>query len=199
MAEGPGKQAMGYILGKAEGKGELWHGHVTAVTVSTVCLWTANFKGQAWAQWYSFSADSPVVPYYFIIAMIYPLPPALSISKCAVCSAQCSCWFIESMHCLLTEQVAPDYRRQRLAHKLMESLEQVTEKVSSGYAALIRHASSALSCTLGSRAPLANQQAQLCREGGRAGTTMESPPVISGCWPCQEMRAHCSSRYESEH
>jgi crotonobetainyl-CoA:carnitine CoA-transferase CaiB-like acyl-CoA transferase len=33
MAEGPGKQAMGYILGKAEGKGELWHGHVTAVTV----------------------------------------------------------------------------------------------------------------------------------------------------------------------
>lgn len=33
MAEGPGKQAMGYILGKAEGRGELWHGHVTAVTV----------------------------------------------------------------------------------------------------------------------------------------------------------------------
>ena len=28
MAEGPGKQAMGYILGKAEGQGELWHGHV---------------------------------------------------------------------------------------------------------------------------------------------------------------------------
>ena len=29
MAEGPGKQAMGYILGKAEGQGELWHGHVS--------------------------------------------------------------------------------------------------------------------------------------------------------------------------
>ena len=25
---------MGYILGKAEGVGELWHGHVTAVTVA---------------------------------------------------------------------------------------------------------------------------------------------------------------------
>jgi N-terminal acetyltransferase B complex catalytic subunit len=25
---------MGYILGKAEGNKELWHGHVTAVTVS---------------------------------------------------------------------------------------------------------------------------------------------------------------------
>ena len=25
---------MGYIMGKAEGKGELWHGHVTAVTVN---------------------------------------------------------------------------------------------------------------------------------------------------------------------
>lgn len=24
---------MAYIMGKAEGKGELWHGHVTAVTV----------------------------------------------------------------------------------------------------------------------------------------------------------------------
>lgn len=34
MAEGPGKQIMGYILGKAEGVGELWHGHVTAVTVA---------------------------------------------------------------------------------------------------------------------------------------------------------------------
>lgn len=34
MAEGPGKQAMGYILGKAEGEGEKWHGHVTAVTVA---------------------------------------------------------------------------------------------------------------------------------------------------------------------
>jgi N-terminal acetyltransferase B complex catalytic subunit len=26
---------MGYILGKAEGQGSLWHGHVTAVTVSS--------------------------------------------------------------------------------------------------------------------------------------------------------------------
>ena len=34
MAEGPGQQAMGYILGKAEGTGSLWHGHVTAVTVA---------------------------------------------------------------------------------------------------------------------------------------------------------------------
>lgn len=34
MAEGPGRQCMGYILGKVEGKGENWHGHVTAVTVA---------------------------------------------------------------------------------------------------------------------------------------------------------------------
>ena len=34
VAEGPGNQTMGYIMGKAEGKGELWHGHVTAVTVA---------------------------------------------------------------------------------------------------------------------------------------------------------------------
>lgn len=34
MAEGPVKQSMGYIFGKVEGKGEKWHGHVTAVTVA---------------------------------------------------------------------------------------------------------------------------------------------------------------------
>lgn len=34
MAEGPDNQAMGYILGKAEGEGTKWHGHVTAVTVA---------------------------------------------------------------------------------------------------------------------------------------------------------------------
>ena len=34
VAEGPGRQCMGYILGKAEGEGEDWHGHVTAVTVA---------------------------------------------------------------------------------------------------------------------------------------------------------------------
>ncbi len=34
VAEGPGSQCMGYILGKAEGTGEGWHGHVTAVTVA---------------------------------------------------------------------------------------------------------------------------------------------------------------------
>ena len=38
MAQGPGGQPMGYILGKAEGKGELWHGHVTAVTVRQTLL-----------------------------------------------------------------------------------------------------------------------------------------------------------------
>ncbi|GIL55038.1 hypothetical protein Vafri_10687 [Volvox africanus] len=44
MAEGPGKQAMGYILGKAEGDGDLWHGHVTAVTVAP------DFRRQSLAQ-----------------------------------------------------------------------------------------------------------------------------------------------------
>ena len=61
VAEGPGRQAMGYILGKAEGDGELWHGHVTAVTV------------------------------------------------------------------------APDFRRQQTAQKLMKILEDITEKVHAGY------------------------------------------------------------------
>lgn len=61
VAEGPGRVTSGYILGKAEGQGELWHGHVTAVTV------------------------------------------------------------------------APDFRRQNLAQKLMHILEDVTEKVHDGY------------------------------------------------------------------
>lgn len=34
VAEAPGQQCMGYILGKAEGVDEGWHGHVTAVTVA---------------------------------------------------------------------------------------------------------------------------------------------------------------------
>ena len=34
IAEGAGQQAMGYILGKVEGQGESWHGHVTALTVA---------------------------------------------------------------------------------------------------------------------------------------------------------------------
>lgn len=34
VAEAPGQQCMGYILGKAEGVNEGWHGHVTAVTVA---------------------------------------------------------------------------------------------------------------------------------------------------------------------
>ena len=31
-AEAPDGQMMGYIMGKVEGEGENWHGHVTAVT-----------------------------------------------------------------------------------------------------------------------------------------------------------------------
>eukprot|EP01027_Heterolobosea_sp_BB2_P011352 GEZU01016527.1.p1 GENE.GEZU01016527.1~~GEZU01016527.1.p1 ORF type:complete len:174 (-),score=31.06 GEZU01016527.1:233-754(-) len=34
VSEAPDGNLMGYIMGKAEGKGELWHGHVTAVTVA---------------------------------------------------------------------------------------------------------------------------------------------------------------------
>jgi len=39
VAEGPGQETgdgeiMGYVLGKAEGEGKLWHGHVSAVTVA---------------------------------------------------------------------------------------------------------------------------------------------------------------------
>ncbi|EGI59833.1 N-alpha-acetyltransferase 20, NatB catalytic subunit [Trachymyrmex zeteki] len=34
VAESPSGEIMGYIMGKAEGHGENWHGHVTALTVS---------------------------------------------------------------------------------------------------------------------------------------------------------------------
>ncbi|KAK3092684.1 hypothetical protein FSP39_005865, partial [Pinctada imbricata] len=34
VAVSPGGAIMGYIMGKAEGAGELWHGHVTALTVA---------------------------------------------------------------------------------------------------------------------------------------------------------------------
>ncbi|KAJ3153772.1 N(alpha)-acetyltransferase 20, NatB catalytic subunit [Geranomyces michiganensis] len=33
-AEAPSGSCMGYVMGKAEGAGKLWHGHVTAVTVA---------------------------------------------------------------------------------------------------------------------------------------------------------------------
>ncbi|KAL3688193.1 hypothetical protein R1sor_014502 [Riccia sorocarpa] len=34
LAESPSGRIMGYIMGKVEGQGESWHGHVTAVTVA---------------------------------------------------------------------------------------------------------------------------------------------------------------------
>lgn len=34
VSEAPNGSLMGYVLGKAEGEGPLWHGHVSAVTVS---------------------------------------------------------------------------------------------------------------------------------------------------------------------
>ncbi|XP_022912742.1 N-alpha-acetyltransferase 20 [Onthophagus taurus] len=34
VAESPSGEIMGYIMGKSEGPGENWHGHVTALTVS---------------------------------------------------------------------------------------------------------------------------------------------------------------------
>ncbi|XP_043262621.1 N-alpha-acetyltransferase 20 [Colletes gigas] len=36
VAESPCGEVMGYIMGKAEGHGENWHGHITALTVSPV-------------------------------------------------------------------------------------------------------------------------------------------------------------------
>ncbi|XP_062085719.1 N-terminal acetyltransferase B complex catalytic subunit NAA20 isoform X1 [Humulus lupulus] len=61
VAEAPGNRVMGYIMGKVEGQGESWHGHVTAVTV------------------------------------------------------------------------APEYRRQQLAKKLMNLLEDISDKIDKGY------------------------------------------------------------------
>lgn len=42
VAESPSGDIMGYIMGKAEGHGENWHGHVTALTVAPEfrrCSW----------------------------------------------------------------------------------------------------------------------------------------------------------------
>uniref|UniRef100_A0A1B6CVY3 N-alpha-acetyltransferase 20 n=2 Tax=Clastoptera arizonana TaxID=38151 RepID=A0A1B6CVY3_9HEMI len=36
IAESPSGEVMGYIMGKSEGHGHNWHGHVTALTVSTM-------------------------------------------------------------------------------------------------------------------------------------------------------------------
>ncbi|KAJ2384457.1 N-acetyltransferase [Coemansia sp. RSA 2559] len=37
VAESAGGALMGYVMGKVEGKDELWHGHVTALTVAPEC------------------------------------------------------------------------------------------------------------------------------------------------------------------
>ncbi|KAI9502284.1 N-acetyltransferase 5 [Coemansia spiralis] len=37
VAESSSGSLMGYMMGKVEGKGELWHGHVTALTVAPEC------------------------------------------------------------------------------------------------------------------------------------------------------------------
>ncbi len=37
--EDSNNRMMGYILGKAEGEGKLWHGHITCVTVSPEYRW----------------------------------------------------------------------------------------------------------------------------------------------------------------
>ncbi|KAI8866077.1 N-alpha-acetyltransferase 20, partial [Ramicandelaber brevisporus] len=34
VVEGPSQELQGYMIGKIEGEGELWHGHVTALTVA---------------------------------------------------------------------------------------------------------------------------------------------------------------------
>ncbi|VDO18010.1 unnamed protein product [Brugia timori] len=34
VCEHPNGEIMGYVMGKAEGENEYWHGHVTAVTVA---------------------------------------------------------------------------------------------------------------------------------------------------------------------
>ncbi|KAK9812391.1 hypothetical protein WJX73_007027 [Symbiochloris irregularis] len=42
VAEGPDGRCLGYIIGKAEGQGEDWHGHVTAVTVAPESRWATQ-------------------------------------------------------------------------------------------------------------------------------------------------------------
>ena len=42
LARSPSNKIMGYCLGKAEGEGKLWHGHVSAVTVS---MWASKRIG----------------------------------------------------------------------------------------------------------------------------------------------------------
>ena len=81
-------EVMAYILGKSEGEGEKWHGHVTAVTVA------------------------PEYRYGGLVA------------------------FRKAMYKVAVDgyamQHAP-YRRQRLAQKLMNDLEDITETVHKAY------------------------------------------------------------------
>lgn len=100
-AEGPGKEVMGYILGKAEGEETKWHGHVTAVTVApqyrcTLCLWLQSCSPQ---------------------------------NEFAVSRLQQSCTTLLTRLNTIFEKC----RRQRLAKKLMDDLEDITEKVHKAY------------------------------------------------------------------
>ncbi len=93
---------MGYILGKAEGEGEHWHGHVTAVTVRQ-------------------PARSPVYPITAAGREAWSWRAAAAPLGHGAIPCRTLGWH--------GTQVAPDYRRQQLAQKLMHMLEEVTEKV----------------------------------------------------------------------
>ena len=95
-AEGPGRQVMGYILGKSEGEGFNWHGHVTAVTVAP---------------------EYRLTPQKCLTASKHGFIPATPSSLPLASSRVSACY----------------RRRQRLAKKLMDDLETITEKVHKAY------------------------------------------------------------------
>lgn len=121
---------MGYIVGKVEGQGEHWHGHVTAVTVApdfrcaeagerlrTECLRVMSGPERCDDQ----------APYAAVDSCGHSQTRRTSLCRCLP-------------HCAHTSRACAKYdthvcrsRRQGLARKFMDLLEEVTEKVHDGY------------------------------------------------------------------
>jgi hypothetical protein len=105
---------MGYVLGKAEGVGEGWHGHVTAVTVAPEFR-CAQLHVCDTPHWMSVTAVG---------------------SKCEPTRTCCPiprAWVFAHQQTHDGLPPSPLNRRQRLAAKLMDCLEDITTRMHDGY------------------------------------------------------------------
>ncbi|KAF3583933.1 hypothetical protein F2Q69_00025712 [Brassica cretica] len=124
VAEGPGNRVMGYIMGKVEGQGESWHGHVTAVTVSP------EYRRQQLAKKLMNLLEEisdKIWPDYFHVAE----GPGNRVMGYIMGKVEGQG---ESWHGHVTAvTVSPEYRRQQLAKKLMNLLEEISDKIDKAY------------------------------------------------------------------